>query len=235
MFLSQVKSSRDVTTYVPWPDQKAEEHNVCLYVHCLCAPRNIRVQFVIPSRTTPFFILPRSPAPRLPGPHAPGAPELLQRTPPQLLQRSAGFTLPCPTLPRAKSSARRRSFFNAWPASPRPAPAAPGWRCLGRAPLAPAGAALPVRLGPGPSCCCCAHQPGLQPVPPHPSARAPISPATVAPIRPGSGWRRPTLAHPGCAPAAPASAAPTRFFFLLVCFFFFQALFFTLLCSRRWL
>jgi hypothetical protein len=95
--------------------------------------------------------------------------------------------------------------------------------CPGRALLAPVGAALPIRLSPGPSRCRCTRQPRLQPVPPHLSARAPISPTIVAPVRPGRAL------------ATPASAALTRFFFLLVCFFFFQALFFTLLCSRRWL
>jgi hypothetical protein len=225
-------------TYIPRPYKKAEEHNLdllslcCSASTCVSRPNHPVFSFF------PALVRPSSPPPT-PRPR-PSFFSARRRSffsarpaSPRLALAAPGRRRPA--LPRAKSSARRRSFFNARPALPRPAPAAPGWRCLGRAPLTPAGAALPVRLGPGPSCCCCAHQPGLQPVPPHPSTRAPISPATVAPIRPGSGWRRPTLAHPGCAPAAPASAAPTRFFFLLVCFFFFQALFFTLLCSIRWL
>jgi hypothetical protein len=141
-----------------------------------------------------------------PAPHAPATPELLQCPPPQLLQPSANFAPPCPgrsLQPTAAASSPPTATASSTPGRLRPA----------QPRLALAGAALPVRLGPGPSRCCCARQPELRPVPPHPSSRAPISPTTVAPVRPGSD----------------------RFFFLLVCFFFFQALFFTLLCSRCWL
>jgi hypothetical protein len=43
-----------------------------------------------------------------PAPHAPAVPELLQRSPPQLIQRSAGFTPPC--------------TGHAWPAQPHHGP-----------------------------------------------------------------------------------------------------------------
>jgi hypothetical protein len=151
MFLNQVKSETLQS------DQKAKEHDVDLYI-----PSPISAQFAIPARTTPFFILPRSPTPRLPAPHGLAAPELLHRPPLQHLQRPSGFAPPSPD----------------------------------RAPLAPAGAALPVRLGPGPSCCCCTRQPRLWPVPPHLSAQAPISPAIVPPVGPGSDRHRPTLPRP---------------------------------------
>jgi hypothetical protein len=167
--------------------------------------RNISAQFIIPPEPLRFFILPRARLPALRSPR-PSHPELLQCPPPQLLQPSANFAPPCPgrsLQPTAAASSPPTATASSTPGRLRPA----------QPRLALAGAALPVRLGPGPSRCCCARQPELRPVPPHPSSRAPISPTTVAPVRPGSD----------------------RFFFLLVCFFFFQALFFTLLCSRCWL
>jgi hypothetical protein len=202
---------------------------MCLYVpQPLCARlRNISIQFVYPAWTIHFFILPCSPSPWLPLPTPQQCPSffsarrrsLFSARPasPRLAPATPGRH--SPTMARVKSSAhrrsffipRRRSFFNARPASPHPAPAAPERHCPvlpGRTLLTPASAALPVSSGPGPSLRRCARQPGLWPVPPHPSAQASISPAIVVPVRLGSGRHR-----PGRALAAPASAAPTLVLF----------------------
>jgi hypothetical protein len=83
MFLSHVRSLRNIMTYVPRSGQEAEKYKVGHYVPWL---RNISTQFVNP---TYFFVLPRSPhssaprcllpthwPPQLPAPHAPGTPVL---------------------------------------------------------------------------------------------------------------------------------------------------------------
>jgi hypothetical protein len=107
MFLVQVRSSRNITTYVPQLDQVAEEHKVGPYIP-RPGPRNISAQFVNPAWTSPFFhsspLSPRSCAlaPSSPRTGHPGSP-LPTHQPPWLcphtfLMRFLGILLPDPQI-----------------------------------------------------------------------------------------------------------------------------------------
>jgi hypothetical protein len=146
---------------------------MCLYVpQLLCADKH---PICLSCLNHPFFHSSLLSFTLAPAPHAPAVPELLQRSPPQLLQRSAGFAPPSP------GSAR-----TALPRPARPHPAHPSQRRparqLGPRSLPPplcssaralAGAAPPVRPGLDLSCHCCARPPGLWSAPPGPCTGRP--------------------------------------------------------------
>jgi hypothetical protein len=118
MFLGHVRSSRNITTYVPRPGQEAEEHkvgpwNIRWVLIFLGQVRKLRNKRWVRS-SVPRCLLPMHRPPRLPAPHAPATPALPRSCP-------AGHTPPYP--------------------DPTPP-------CLGRAPVVRPSPTLPSRAPP---------------------------------------------------------------------------------------
>jgi hypothetical protein len=167
IFIGQVKSPRDVTTYVP-PDQDIR----CVFIFIgLCAPgRGTYVSNLLsppePLRFSFFLALLRP-----------------------------GSLVPMPRPRPSFFSAHHRSFFSARPASPCPAPPYPGQSLQPAAAASSTpGRLRPAQPRPRLAGAASAAPRSPRPVPPCPSAEVLVPPAAAALISSGSSRCRPT--HP---------------------------------------